>query len=55
MLEVGKWEGIKRRINSTHLVQGSQDFCKVPIHPKDLEIEIEKGTYKVQTILKEKL
>jgi len=28
---------------------------KVPIHPKDLEIQIEKGTYEVKTILKEKL
>lgn len=52
---IGKIEDMKRRINSTHFVHGSQDLCKVPIHPKDLETGKEKGIYEVKTILKEKL
>lgn len=40
--------GIKRRINSAHFIQSSQDFWTVPIKPG--EMYIEKGTYKVKTI-----
>lgn len=52
---MGQLGGIKRRIHSTHFVQDSQDFCKVPIYPRGTETETENGTYKVEIILKEKL